>query len=198
MNRKQFTISLLMILVFFNFSFAYAENSEIPDRMRVGVVGKCGDMFEFKLGVIPSITNAIRGHQASTIIENDGNKSYTDLRFLVLRVAIKNLTDRTVTLDKNSFTISEVYDDVYYGEYNLDRAFSYFASEVANEQLTYDEPIKPGEERPTTLVFRIYPNITESRYPTVSGWVFNFVPSYPNAGGETCTLRFLLPEAQRN
>ena len=186
MKKRIIAVLLLTFLSVMVLQSAYAEEEAIPERMRVGVIGKCGDMFEFRLAAIPTITSGISGYHAGY-----------DMNFLILRVGIKNLTGDTVSLSRDSFKLTEVYNSIYYGTYNLDKAISYQAAFVGNDQPTYDDPIAPNEERPTTLVFDIYPNITESRYPKVTGWVFTFDPVYPNQNGKSCELRFLLPEAER-
>lgn len=178
MKRKIYTVLLLTVLVLVSVQAIFAED-DIPARMRVGVVGKCGDMFEFRLAAVPSLSSGIAGY-----------KSQSDLHYLILRVGIKNLTGDTVSLDKRSFQVTEYYNNTLYGTYYLDKAFTYYSAYIGNTQLTFDDPIAPGEERPTTLVFQVYPDVTS--------WVFTFNPVYPNQGSRNCELRFSLPMAERN
>lgn len=149
---------------------------EFPDVLNVGVYQDCGN-FAIKIGSAPIVTKS-----ANKLAAND------DLSYLVMRVSIKNLSDRIVSwLSPKSFTLTEYFMDNTFTSYGLNRIMS--AKAAAGFSIpAFFAPIQPGAEISTAIAFEVYGD--------VDGWILTFSPFQRTEEGPETEIRFTLPKAQ--
>lgn len=185
---KRFIFSILLFILLFSFSISFADGiitekeyrdamtmDSFPNIIKVNEWIDCGE-YQIRIMGQPLVT-------AST----SKLHAYDDKSFLIVRVGIKNNTEKPVVwLDPESFFVQEYYLDIQGATYGLNSIMSAKASQ-AYSLPSFFGSLQPEKEFLTVLVFEVY--------GAVDGWIFNFNPFTRDENSGKDTVSFLLPAA---
>ena len=183
--KKIFLISLCFFMLYLSLPVCASDvtpvewyknekDPDIPKTLYVGYTLDCGN-YTFSI-----VTQPVLGRYTNNLISDN------DLEYLMIRVELKNNTDKTLAwLSSDSFKLVDVYRGRMYNSYPLDITATAVAAQGARQQV-YIEEIGPDESMFTTLVFSVYPD--------VDGWIMYFSPHTYYEEDPVDEVSFLLPK----
>ena len=152
--------------------YGFPAEGDFPAVLNIGEVIECGD-YSLQILNQPVLSKSFQAMIASK-----------DLKYLSIRVGIKNNSSQTVGwIAPDSFTLQEIFRNQIFGTYKLDYLMSAKAAAGFSWKPFYS-PIGPGETLQTLLVFSVFQE--------VDNWIFHFSPHIMGESAKG-TVQFRLP-----